>query len=283
MRTRIANELAPPELDLESTDPEARADRISQTLSRLTHMAGVVSVPRRNRAVLRRIEFYPLDDAGGRVLVVLVVNGHEVQNRVIRPPRPYAATELADLSALLNEHFAGIDLLGLRDRLVAEATRLKQDIDRMLRAALLLAEQALDSGFAPAGMGPEALVYSGSANLLEGDGSPPDVERLRSLFAALDRQREVLGLFEHCLAAEGGAHLHRRQFRLPHARRLQPRLRPLFHRRPPGRGAGRDRTEPDALFAHHSTGRRGGQGFRAGGCKIARWPKYPLVRPSPRT
>src|SRR3546814_4934501 len=68
----------------------------------MSQMAGVVTVPRRNLAVLRRIEFLPL--SGNRVLAILVVNQHEVQNRIISTERPYGADELERYANLVNEH-----------------------------------------------------------------------------------------------------------------------------------------------------------------------------------
>lgn len=57
----------------------------SRLLSQLTHFAGVVTVPRREKSILRQIEFLPISD--NRLLVILVVNQREVQNRIISLPR----------------------------------------------------------------------------------------------------------------------------------------------------------------------------------------------------
>ena len=61
-------------------------------LSRVTHMAGLVTVPRPEQLSLRQVEFLPL--SGKRVLAILVVNDREVQNRVIHTDREYDDTEL---------------------------------------------------------------------------------------------------------------------------------------------------------------------------------------------
>ncbi len=83
-RERIAEELLP----RRGSAPEL-LQAASSLLSQLSAMAGVVTVPRRNLAVLRRIEFLPL--SGGRVLAILVVNQREVQNRVLDMGRDYKA------------------------------------------------------------------------------------------------------------------------------------------------------------------------------------------------
>ncbi len=57
----------------------------SRILSQVTRMAGVVTVPRIETVELRQVEFLPL--SGDRVLVILVLNERDVQNRVIHTER----------------------------------------------------------------------------------------------------------------------------------------------------------------------------------------------------
>ncbi|MES0875102.1 heat-inducible transcriptional repressor HrcA [Sinimarinibacterium thermocellulolyticum] len=166
----------------------------SNVLSRLTRMAGVVTVPRRNLAILRRIEFLPL--SGNRVLAILVVNQQEVQNRVIHTERPYGADELVRYANLLNEHFAGRDLVSLRNALAQDAGETQARINLMLRDAAAMVERVLSGG-------DEAdYVVAGSPNLM-GFQELADVKRLRGLFDALDRKRDLLSLFDQCLQADG--------------------------------------------------------------------------------
>jgi heat-inducible transcriptional repressor len=113
-RSRLAEDLLPG-----SRSPQDMVQAASALLSRLSRMAGVVTTPRRNLAILRRIQFLPLSDR--RVLVILVVNQSEVQNRVISTDRPYGADELERYANVLNEHFAGRDLVSLRTALWQDA------------------------------------------------------------------------------------------------------------------------------------------------------------------
>jgi len=167
----------------------------STLLSRLSSMAGVVTVPKRNLATLRRIEFLPLSDQ--RVLAILVVNQREVQNRVLHMDRPYSAEELERYANILNEHFAGKDLVNLRRALLQDAQDTQMRVNLMLRDAVSIAEQALSSDE----QSPD-YVFAGGANLL-GFEELGDVRRLRGLFDALDRKRDLLQLFDQCLNAEG--------------------------------------------------------------------------------
>ena len=165
-------------------------------LSQLSRMACVVTVPKRNLAVLRRIQFLPLSD--NRVLVILVVNQHEVQNRVIHTSRPYGADELERFANAVNEHFAGRDLVSLRRAMVDEVADAQGRVNLILREAAAMAEAALRGDDHPQG----SYVLAGGANLL-GFQEMSDMARLRGLFDALDRKRDLLGLFDQCLAADG--------------------------------------------------------------------------------
>lgn len=188
-QARIAEELLPGD-----RSPVDMAQAASQLLSQVSQMAGVVTIPRRNLAVLRRIEFLPL--SGNRVLTILVVNQHDVQNRVIHTERPYAADELERYANLLNEHFAGRDLVSLRQALAQETTEAQQHVNVLLREASSMAEQAL--------RGPEQqpdYIVAGRPNLM-GFQELADVQRLRSLFEALDRKRDLLELFDQCLSTD---------------------------------------------------------------------------------
>lgn len=189
-RELIADELLPGD--------RSQADLVqaaSTLLSEMSRMAGVVTVPRRNLAVLRRIEFLPL--SGNRVLTILVVNQHEVQNRVISTERPYGADELERYANLLNEHFAGRDLVDLRRALMQEAADAQAHVNLLLREAAAIAEQALR----PQGASTGDYVFAGRPNLM-GFQELADVQRLRSLFEAIDTKRDLLHLFDQCLNAD---------------------------------------------------------------------------------
>ena len=66
-----------------ATDSKSLVDTTSKLLSDITHLAGVVMIPRHERNVFRQIELLPLSAA--RVLAILVTDEGEVHNRVISP------------------------------------------------------------------------------------------------------------------------------------------------------------------------------------------------------
>ena len=95
-------------LGREFDNPASLLGTVSSMLSEFTRMAGVVTVPRAPRVTLRQIEFLPLSEQ--RVLVILVVNDAEVQNRILHTDRDYTASELQQAQNYINQHYAGTDL-----------------------------------------------------------------------------------------------------------------------------------------------------------------------------
>lgn len=166
----------------------------SSLLSSLTRMAGVVTVPKRDQAVLRQIEFLPLSD--NRVLAILVVNQREVENRILQMDRPYSAAELNRASNYLNTIFAGQGLTSVREALARDLTRTRESVNEMMLEAVNMAGQALD------GADDGDFVLAGGSNLMAFE-ELADVETLRGLFEAFDRKRDLLSLFDQCLGAEG--------------------------------------------------------------------------------
>jgi heat-inducible transcriptional repressor len=130
------------------------------------------------------------------VLCVLVLADNEVENRVIAMRRPCEPAELERVSNYLNAHFAGIPLQQVRAALLQELSRARDEMQALLARSLELADEAL----APAAE--EDLVLAGQTRLMGGQGLS-DVERLRELFEAFARKREILQLLDRTVQAEG--------------------------------------------------------------------------------
>lgn len=187
------------QLQLDADDaPENLVESVSSFLSGFTSMAGVVTLPRREVSKLRYIEFLPLGDQ--RVLVILVVNDHEVQNRVIHTDRDYSRAELERASNYLNRQFGGRDLNDVRASLQRELRAARRELDRMMDAVVDMAGKA----FSPdTGAREDAnFVLAGETNLMNFE-ELSDVDKLKSLFETFNRKRDLYDLLERCSHADG--------------------------------------------------------------------------------
>ena len=168
----------------------------SQLLSSVTAQAGLVTVPRQNAVQLRQLEFLPLD--GNRVLVIMVVNEHEVQNRIIYTERRYNEDELRLATTLVNQRFAGSRLDQVKRQVVAEMEADRQSIDTYMQATMDLASKAFEDDTAEE----EDYVVAGESQLV-GSATVEELERLQELFEAFQRKKDLLHLLERCSRAEG--------------------------------------------------------------------------------
>jgi heat-inducible transcriptional repressor len=151
-------------------------------------------LPRSDEETLRQVEFLPLSE--GRVLVVLVVGKQEVQNRVIQPQRALSESELKQAANFINAHYAGRPLSQLRDALLQEMQRDKDNLSLLMQSAIDLAARAFGK------RAEKGYRLAGESRLLE-SGAGTDMERLRSLFEAFEQKKDILDLMERCMAAEG--------------------------------------------------------------------------------
>ncbi len=166
----------------------------STLLSEMTRFVGVVSVPKHDEFPFRHIDFVALDT--NRLLVILVFTDGQVQNRVIETQHAYTASELEQTANYLNTQFAGMRLDEIRARLLREMRDEGARLNRLLAAAVDVAQQAFQS---PAD---NDMLVSGQTNLM-GVHELAEVDRLRDLFDAFQRKRDLLQLLERCARADG--------------------------------------------------------------------------------
>ena len=184
---------------VESLSPQQTVNRLVESasglLSGLTGLAGVVTIPKHERAEFRQIEFLPL--SGQRVLAILVMNQKEVQNRILSTDREYSASELEQAANYLNELCAGQDLVAARQKIIDELDHVRESMNDLMRSAIEMGEKVFsesDDTF--------DYVVVGQTNLMEYD-ELSGTEKLRSLFEAFSQKREFLRLLDRCICANG--------------------------------------------------------------------------------
>lgn len=169
---------------------------VSNMLSEFTSMAGVVTVPRAPKNALRQIEFLPLSE--NRVLVILVVNDTEVQNRILHTDRNYTASELQQAQNFINQHYAGTDLHTVREKLLQDLDATRDSMNQAMHDIIAVAHAAMDKAEHP----DEGYVLAGETKLMD-FAELSDVDTLRRLFDAFSHKRLILDLLDRSINAEG--------------------------------------------------------------------------------
>ncbi|MBM0105212.1 heat-inducible transcriptional repressor HrcA [Steroidobacter sp. S1-65] len=179
-------------------DHKALVAAASQMLSSVTRLAGVVTLPRQSHSSLSQIEFVPLSD--NRVLAVMVVNGREVQNRIVQLDRHYSGEELRRASNYLNQEFGGKELSAVREHLLSRMKETRESLNQVMLDAIHLAQHVV----MPQSSGGSRMEYviAGETNLMN-FAELSNVEKLRRLFEAFTQQRDILHLLDQSLKAEG--------------------------------------------------------------------------------
>ena len=169
---------------------------VSQLLSSVTQLAGVVTLPRTRQASVTQIEFVGLSE--NRVLVVLVFHDREVQNRIIQLERRYSSDELKRASNFLNEQLRGRSLREVRHEILRQLSEARAHMNQIMLDAIAVAQQVFEGGTE----GKLEYVIKGETNLM-GAAELTNVEKLRRLFEAFNEKRDFLHLLDHSLKAEG--------------------------------------------------------------------------------
>jgi len=177
-------------------DSGALITTVSGLLSEFTSMAGVVSVPRATQVKLRQIEFLSLSE--NRILVILVTNDREVQNRILHTDRNYGASELQQAQNFINEHYAGEDLQAVRERLLEDLDNTRNSMNQAMHDIIAVAQSAMDSAAHP----DDNYALAGETNLMD-FAELSDVDTLRRLFEAFSRKRLILDLLDRSINADG--------------------------------------------------------------------------------
>lgn len=169
-------------------------EQVSETLSGLTHCAGLVYSPKIEKA-LKHIEFVPLGP--GRALVVIVSEGGLVENRVLELPPGITPSMLTEASNFLSARVAGRTLDEARTQVTFEIQQQRAQIDE-------LTKRVVEAGVATwSGSDGGHLIVRGRAHLLDDVSAVGDLERIRSLFDALETKQSLLRLIDATSIADG--------------------------------------------------------------------------------
>jgi heat-inducible transcriptional repressor len=163
-------------------------------LSQLTQFAGVVMTPRRRALAFRQIEFLRLSEK--RVLLIVVTQDGDVQNRVLFTERDYSPAELVSAANFINQNYAGQSFEQVRQHLHHELHQIRQDMMQLMNAALEAGDRAVAEGSEP-------YVISGERNLLAAQDLSQDMGRLRQLFELFEHKTTLLQILDLSLRGQG--------------------------------------------------------------------------------
>ncbi len=187
-------ELSEIEGAIQPDQPQRLISQASQLISQLSHFAGVVISPRRQQPRIRQIEFLNLSEK--RILLIIVTENGDVQNRILFPQRAYSQSELTEAANYLNQNCTGLDFAQVRSRIHDELHQLRASMTELMTAALDASGQAISDTSTH-------YVISGERNLLEVEDLSSNMNRLRELFALFEQKTTLVQLLDVGTRADG--------------------------------------------------------------------------------
>lgn len=171
-------------------------ENASKVLSGLTGMTSLILMPNKEQEILKHIDFISL--SANRILVVLVFNENDVQNRIIELEKPINSDELLQTANFLNEQCIGKSLTDAKKMLVSRMETIRSTtndfMSSIVQATDSLLEQQLEQKM--------PFLVSGQTNLLNHQ-ELADSDKLKALFNAFEQHNEMLNLLDKSMQAQG--------------------------------------------------------------------------------
>jgi heat-inducible transcriptional repressor len=165
----------------------------AQILSSLSQFAGVVMTPK-HESVFQQIEFLRLSEK--RILLVIVSPNGDVQNRLLLTDVDYSPSQLVQAANYINQHYAGASFDQVRFRLQSEIVQLRDDMTRLMQAAIEAGSDALSESEDP-------MVISGERNLLSVSDLASNMTSLRKLFDLFEQKTSLMQILDMSSKATG--------------------------------------------------------------------------------
>ena len=174
-------------------DLQELMEEASRFLAALSHCAGVVIAPSEPEGNYKHIEFVRLH--GKQVLIIFVTNTGIVQNKLIELDENIQQQDLNYFSSYLDEELGQRSLAEIRQRLVEKMQEEKLVFMHLMEETYRASQEVQERDT-------EKVYIGGASHILE---SPEfaSVEKMRTLFKALEDKYKLLKLLDRSVTAEG--------------------------------------------------------------------------------
>jgi len=165
----------------------------AQILSSLSEFAGIVMTPR-HESVFQQIDFLRLSEK--RILLVIVSPSGDVQNRLLLTDVDYTPSQLIQAANYINQNYGGLSFDEVRIRLQGELKQLRDDMTRLMQAAVEAGSDAMNDNS-------DDVVISGERNLLSVSDLSSNMVSLRQLFDLFEQKTSLMQLLDVSNKATG--------------------------------------------------------------------------------
>jgi len=175
--------------------------RATSMLSGLSKCASLVIAPK-NDLPLKHIEFVFLNP--GQALLVIVSEGDDVENRLIKIPLGLTPNALAQAGNYLNARLVGRTFVEAKSQIEQELENQQAELDTLTQSIVEQGLAVWSGHHTNGGRGAQSnLIVRGQSKLLDNIEAVNDLERIRRLFSDLESKKDLIGLLENAKEAEG--------------------------------------------------------------------------------
>ena len=113
----------------------------SRTLSQYSKCIGIVTPPKAEEKVLKHIRLIKYEK--NRALSILISEDGTINNNMITLDSSYTQRQLKKITNYLNDTFAGLTMMEIKQRIVYQLSREKQACNRLISNALMLCKELI--------------------------------------------------------------------------------------------------------------------------------------------
>jgi len=167
------------------------ATNVSTTLSAITQLAGIVTVPKQHKSTLKEIDFIPLSEQ--RVLAIVVINDSEVENKILQMKRNFSRDELQISANYLNQNYVGRSFEYIKNNLLTQLKETSALANSLMNDIINIADELLTN------QNKDEYVVTGKNQLLDFE-ELSDMNQLKELFDAFNEQQLLLQLLDKSMS-----------------------------------------------------------------------------------
>jgi heat-inducible transcriptional repressor len=167
----------------------------SHVVSRASRHVAFAIRPAHGNAVFDRVEFVPL--TASRVLVVIVVRGGHVVQKVIDVGEPLGGDDLRQAATYLNSEFSGLPLHRAREAVQARMNEERMLYDELMSRAMRLATSTF------ADLPQEHVLHVDGAALLLGEDYGLAMETLHALLEMIEEKQRLVRILNEYIDGAG--------------------------------------------------------------------------------
>jgi heat-inducible transcriptional repressor len=168
------------------------ATNVSTTLSAITQLAGIVTVPKQHKSTLKEIDFIPLSEQ--RVLAIVVINDSEVENKILQMKRNFSRDELQISANYLNQNYVGRSFEYIKNNLLTQLKETSALANSLMNDIINIADELLTN------QNKDEYVVTGKNQLLDFE-ELSDMNQLKELFDAFNEQQLLLQLLDKSMSS----------------------------------------------------------------------------------